>query len=176
MKTHRFLLTALLAIAPAVAARAAEQPARNPRLQVAFYQPEKFTDVRETYSGGEREREDYFSQVRDYLSRQIKYYVPEGERLEITFTDIDMAGDFEPWHGPDWQDVRIVKDIYPPRMDLTFRLVDANGNVLKQGARKLNDLAFMLRVSPIDRNDPLRYEKALLDDWLRQEFPPVKRS
>ena len=41
--------------------------------------------------------------------------VPEGDKLTITFTDIDLAGDFEPWRGPQWDEVRIVKAIYPPR-------------------------------------------------------------
>ena len=44
--------------------------------------------------------------------------LPAGQTLTVTFTDIDLAGDFEPWRGGQAMDIRIVKDVYPPRMDL----------------------------------------------------------
>jgi hypothetical protein len=68
----------------------------------------------------------------------------------------------------------VVKDLYPPRMVLTFRLTDGEGNVLKQGKRDLRDMSFLLKLS-IDRNDTLRHEKGMLEDWLRSEFGRVKK-
>jgi hypothetical protein len=35
----------------------------------------------------------------------------------------------------------------------------------------LSDLAFLMKLTGGFRDDPLRHEKALLDDWLRAEFP-----
>ena len=102
--------------------------------------------------------------------------MPEGHLLSVTFTDIDMAGDFEPWRGPRFDDIRIVKDIYPPRINLSFRLTDAEGNVVKEGTRELRDLAFMMKITMAFRDDPVRHEKALLDDWLRSEFPRVRKN
>jgi len=69
-----------------------------------------------------------------------------------------------------------VKDIYPPAIKLVFRLTDAEGNVLKEGKRELRDLAFMMKISMTFRDDSVRHEKALLDDWLRSEFPRVRGS
>jgi len=66
--------------------------------------------------------------------------------------------------------VRIVRDIYPPRIDLTFRLLAADGSTLTSGKRELRDLGFLSRTNMYS-NDPLRYEKTLLDDWVRKEFP-----
>ena len=54
-----------------------------------------------------------------------------------TSLDIRRAGSYEPWHGPDLDDTRIIRDIYPPRITLTFRRTDADGNVLDEGERKL---------------------------------------
>ena len=79
-----------------------------------------------------------------------------------------MAGDFEWWRGPRADRVRIVKDVYPPAHQLEFRLVDASGKTLAEGRRELTDLAFMTNIEY--RNDLLRYEKKLLDDWLAREF------
>ena len=145
------------------------------RAEVQFFEPHKFTDVRDSYMG-DFERTTYLDSLRDHLLEQAKYYVPEGHRLIVTFNDIDMAGDFEPWRGPRWDDIRVVKDMYPPRIVLNFRLTDAAGNVVKEGRRELRDLAFLMKISMSFRDDPVRHEKALLDDWLRSEFPRVRKS
>lgn len=174
MKTKSILLLALTVLSPAVALRA-EEIRTIARAEVLFFEPEKFTDVRDSYMG-DATRTTYLEQIRDHVLEQAKYYVPEGHRLSVTFTDIDMAGDFEPWHGPRWDDIRVVKDIYPPRILLTFRLTDAAGNVVKEGKRDLRDLAFMMKITMSFRDDPVRHEKALLDDWLRSEFPRVRKN
>ena len=96
--------------------------------------------------------------------------------VSFTITDIDMAGDFEPWRGPQFDDIRIIKDIYPPRIDLAFRLVDAEGNVAKEGKRELRDTAFLMRITMGTQTDTLRHEKQLLDDWMRDEFPSPRKS
>ena len=85
-------------------------------------------------------------------------------------TDIDRAGAYEPWRGPNLYNVRIVKDIYPPRIDLRFEWTGARGDMLKSGERKLRDPAFLMTAGGFFANDPLRYEKVLLDDWMRREL------
>jgi hypothetical protein len=174
MKTSKLLTVTLLGLAPVLALRAAETRTVA-RADVAFFEPQKFTDVRDSYMG-DPDRTTYLEQIRDHLLEQAKYYVPDNHHLSVTFTDIDMAGDFEPWRGPRWDDVRIVKDIYPPRVQLSFRLTDAAGNVVKEGKRDLRDLAFMMKINMSFRDDPVRHEKGLIDDWLRSEFPRVRKS
>lgn len=173
MKTSKYLVLGLLAVAPLVM-RAAERRTIA-RADVIFFEPKKFTDVKDTYMG-DYERTTYLDLIREHLLEQAKYYVPEGDFLQVTITDIDMAGDFEPWHGPNWDDVRVVKEIYPPRVQLTFRLTDAAGNVVKQGKRDLKDLNFLMKINMSFRDDPVRHENALLDDWLRDEFPRVRNK
>jgi len=174
MKTHPFFLISVLALGPALLAAPLEKTVIA-RAEVLFFEPTKFTDVRDSYMG-DFTRTTYLDQIRDYLLEQARYYVPEGHLLSVTFTDVDMAGDFEPWLGPRFDDIRIVKDIYPPRLDLTFRLTDAEGRVVKEGKRELRDLAFMMKITMGFRDDPVRHEKALLDDWLRSDFPRVRKN
>jgi hypothetical protein len=129
MKTSRIILLALLGISPVLAV--GTEPTRTiARAEVNFFEPNKFTDVRDSYMG-DFERTTYLDSIRDHVLENAKYYVPEGHMLSVTFTDIDMAGDFEPWRGPRFDDIRIVKDIYPPRINLAFRLTDAEGRVVK---------------------------------------------
>lgn len=174
MKTPRVFLILLLGLAAGLSLRgAADRPPE--RVEIVFLEPEKFTDVRDSYMGSDKGRDATLAQIGDHLRSRASALVPEGMKLAITITDVDLAGDFEPWHGARFDDVRIVKDIYPPRIALAFRLTDANGEVVKQGQRELRDLSFMMKLS-IDRNDSLRHEKALLDDWLREDFRPAKKK
>ena len=174
MKTTRLLIVTALGLLPAFAMQAAERRTIA-SANVEFFEPLKFTDVRDSYLG-DYDRTTYLQQLRDHLLDKAKLYVPAGHMLNVTFTDVDMAGDFEPWRGPAWTDIRVVKDIYPPRLNLAFRLVDAEGRVVKEGKRELRDLAFMMKITMGFRDDPVRHEKALLDDWLRTEFPQVRKS
>lgn len=172
MKLSQLLTLALAGLAGGAVQAAPPVNGSNALAEVNFLEPKKFTDVRDS-DMGDYERTTYLDSLRDHLLEQAKHFVPPGQKLSVTFTDIDMAGDFEPWRGPRFSDVRIVKDIYPPRIELSFKLTDAEGNVLKQGKRELRDLAFLMKITMAFRDDPVRHEKALLDDWLRAEFARV---
>lgn len=173
MKPNRILLAAALGISPMLAVGG--PAAGHDRAEVNFFEPEKFTDVKGGHMDTDVHRTGFLEQLRDHVLTQAQRLVPPGLHLAVTFTDIDMAGDFEPWHGPRWDDVRIVKDIYPPRINLSFRVVDAEGNIVKEGRRELRDLAFLMKITLGSQQDPLRHEKALIDDWLRAEFPRVSK-
>jgi hypothetical protein len=69
--------------------------------------------------------------------------------------------------------VRVVRSVYPPQIDLSFRLTDASGNVIEDGTRRLRDLAFLQRGSS-NSSEPYRFEKRLLKDWLTREFAREK--
>jgi hypothetical protein len=141
------------------------------RVSVAFIEPEKFTDARRaelepTSSATLREFEKF-------LIETAARYVPEDMRLNIRVTNIDLAGDFELFRGPQADHVRIVKGLYPPHVVLEFELVDGAAKVVKTGKRDLTDIDYQLR-SVHPREDYLRYEKNLLRDWMREEFSPLK--
>lgn len=172
MKTLCIILTGLPLIAGSLVTAAQSDAKAAPRAEVVFDHPEKFSDVKDDSFGTEKGREAILEQLRDYIQNQAQYYVAPGQTLTITFSDIDLAGDYEPRGGRS-DDIRIVREVYPPRMDLSFRLTDASGAVIKEGTRRLRDLNFMMALN-VNREDPLRYDKNLLDDWLRKEFPRKK--
>jgi len=114
--------------------------------------------------------DDWTKQLGRYLSERANALLPPGQQLDVTIDDIKLAGDYEPWRGPQAQDIRIMKDIYPPRIDLHYRLIGADGKTLRENRSKLRDLSYLQdTVVPTD-NDPLRYDKHLIDTWLRTEF------
>jgi hypothetical protein len=156
--------------------RAAAFDSKGLRVDVVFFEPKHFTDVADSPAHGtEAGREATLTELRRCLVRSAGRHVEAGQKLTITITDVNLAGEFEPWHGAGWSDVRIVKDIYPPSIELAFQLKDAEGNILKSGKRTLRDLAFMMKLSINDR-DPLRHEKALLEDWVDAEFREPKKK
>jgi len=163
---HRYATPlAALALLLAFAASAAD----GARVRVDWTDPSQFTELKYYHGTRDTRPTEWLEPLARHLRARAERILPAGEQLEVTFTDVQRAGNYEPGHGPRLDEVRIVRDIYPPRIDLRFRLLDANGTVLREGERKLRDTAFLMRDGAHD-DDPLRFEKRLLDQWLRKEF------
>jgi hypothetical protein len=163
----------LLLAATPVSAPAGQADKTDKRVEVIFDHPEKFADVKGDSMDTDKGREYILDQVREFLESRGAQLLPAGQKLAITFTDIDLAGDYEPWHSGSMRDARVIKDIYPPRFVFSYKLTDATGAVLKEDKVNLSDLTFMSRMT-IDRNDPLHFEKDLLGDWIRSVVPRKK--
>ncbi|MCW0401551.1 hypothetical protein NB688_004125 [Xanthomonas sacchari] len=139
-------------------------------VQVSWAAPSTFSELRQSRNRWEAERGDWVQDLAAYLQKQAAKQLQPGQRLDIKLTDIKRAGDFEPWHGPNWNDVRVMRDLYPPRISLDFTLYGADGQVIAQGQPKLMDPSYLYNSSVGLSTDPLRYEKRMLDDWLRRQF------
>lgn len=137
---------------------------------VQWSDPAKFTEIRHSHNRWVASRGDWVRDLAEYLRKRAPEHLPLGSRLEVTITDIDRAGSFEPWRGIQADSIRFMRDIYPPRIDLTFTLTGTDGNVLAQGTRELADLGYLMGSTRLGDTDPLRYDKQLIDDWLRKEF------
>lgn len=167
MKTLSRYAVVLLGLAVPVALSAAE-PAKAPvRTEVVFEKPENFTDVKDGEMGSDRGRDGILEQIREFIVERAEKALPAGQKLTVTFSDIDLVGEYEPWRGPQFSDVRIVKSIYPPRFKFSYKITDAAGKIVKEGKEDLRDLAFDMRLT-IDRQDPLRFEKDILKDWISE--------
>jgi hypothetical protein len=162
---NRFTLLFITALAAGSLLTAAET--KESPVTVKFNESEKFTDAASHLGGGTDQH--YLDTLAEHLQRVAAHRLAPGQKLEVTFTDIDLAGDFLPSRAAG-ADIRVVKDIYIPRQTLFFRLLDADGKVVKEGERRLTDLNFMSNTNLIDRNLPLYYDKALISDWVRREF------
>ena len=164
----RWLVLGAALLLTATAASAV--PAPSDRVQVSWAPEQQLAEVKNNqFHRGWLRPKDWMQSLSDHLRQRADALLPPGEKLDVTIDDIKLAGDFEPWHGPDAEDIRFMKDIYPPRIDLHYRLLGPDGTVLREGSSKLRDLAYLQRVTP-NNTDPLRYDKRMLDDWLRKEF------
>ncbi|HVC17595.1 MAG TPA: DUF3016 domain-containing protein [Rhodanobacter sp.] len=159
----RLLCIVCVALA-SVVARAATLP---DNVNVRYKDPQQFTEAKRSFGMHRIGADDYLKPLKAYIAERASRILAPGQRLDIEVTDVDRAGEYEPWRGPRFDDVRIITDLYPPRIDLDFTLYGADGKVLREGHRKLRDAAFLSRASATDR-DSLRYEKSLIDLWLRK--------
>ncbi len=154
---------------PEVRAAGSGAPEVDTRITVTYADPENFSEVRQFGQQNRFNRVNYLEPLKTHLIKQATRMLPPGDRLDVTITDIKLAGGYEPWHGPNMTHVRFMKDIYPPRIDLTFTLIGSNGEMLQEGSRKLRNLGYLQSgVGRLGDSDPLRYDKALIDSWLRR--------
>ena len=139
-------------------------------VSVTWADPAGFTELKASGNRVEAAQGDWLIQLAQYMRKQADKQLPPGNTLELTIVDIQRAGRYEPWLGVDRQNIRMIRDIYPPRMTVKFRELDASGAVVAEGERKLTDLGFMINSPPFNDTDPLRYEKRMIDSWLRRDF------
>ncbi|HEY0333051.1 MAG TPA: DUF3016 domain-containing protein [Stenotrophomonas sp.] len=172
------LLACLLATAPGASARVRNVtdpqapralPAEGP-VAVQWTDPNQFTEIR--YSGNrfQSQQGNWVHDLAEYFRQAVAKQLPAGDKVEVTITDIKRAGQYEPWHGPRSDDIRVVKDLYPPRLSFTYTWTDRHGQVVAQGEQKLVDTAFLMNTSRLSDSDPLRYEKRMIDEWSRKQF------
>ena len=163
-RTRCFFQTMLTAAMFAGVAHAAA-----PAVTVDWTNPAEFSEVRQSRCWRHDAPESWLKELARHVERRASHLLADGEQLAITLTDVRRAGDCEPGRAPRSDEIRVVRNIYPPRIVLRYVLADATGTRLREGEATLRDVAFLSR-APLNASDPLRYEKSLLDNWLRKEF------
>lgn len=137
---------------------------------VRWSDPAQFSEIRYSGNRWEARRGDWVRELALYLRQRAAGALAPGERLEVVITDIDRAGDYEYIPGRA-DNIRILRDIHPPRIELEFTRHAADGSVVAGGERRLTDLGYLQSVAGRGSvTDPLRHEKHLIDRWVRQEL------
>lgn len=168
MRILTVALPALLLVACAtVAAPHDSQPLQlpaNDRVNVSWADPASFSEHSCDFAPGGRDTA-WVGDLARYTRARAEKILPAGARLDVHFIDIDRAGECRP--NMRAEQIRVIRDMYPPRITLHYRL-SGNGVAAADADAKLVDLAFMMNGGMPGDTDPLRYEKRLVDDWLRK--------
>jgi Protein of unknown function (DUF3016) len=133
---------------------------------VSFAYPEQFTDAALDGGSGLAAEQPTLSAIAGYLVTLGASELGPHQTLTVEVTNIDLAGQFEPWRALA-HNVRVMRDVYPPRIALRFRLID-NGLVSAEGEAALVDVNYLANPSVRLIPAPLRYEKAMLAGWFHQ--------
>ncbi len=124
-------------------------------VSITYADPAKMSDARTAPGISPGARRAWLDALCLYLADRAAPLLPPGQLLEVRLSDVQRAVP----GGP------------PPRIDLDFILRTGSGRVLRQGHRQLGDASTAAPPSARPAAAPLAAEKALLDAWLRSEFP-----
>jgi Protein of unknown function (DUF3016) len=142
-------------------------------VRVAFIEPQRYTDAG---SRGDRRigpSDPILIDLGRYLSKLGEQYLQAGDTVTVDVLDIDLAGRFEPWRWPG-NEVRVMTETTWPRIALRYSLA-RDGQVVATGEETVADAAYLTRAGGRLGDDPLYYEKAMLDEWFRARFGRGRR-
>jgi hypothetical protein len=149
------------ALALALVAAATTGPAwASGRISVKWIEPEKFSDAGRSAFDRERTLQSLEQHLQD-LSKRL----PSGQVLTLEVTDLELAGEIEPF-GRFHQDVRVLRGGADwPRIALRYTLADG-ARTLKSGEAHLSEPHYFFRTLRGTQSGALGYEKRMLDEWV----------
>jgi hypothetical protein len=159
---HKTLLAAACGLALSTGAHAAA-------LVFEHGDPQHFQDIRATDQSQARFEQRVLKDLEEHFRKEAAV-LPEGQTLHVNVTDVDLAGFIEYFHSRYPMGLRVVRNVDFPQMDLSYELRDGNDNVIQSGDAELKDLGFRFTSVQPRRDDPLRYEKAMISDWFDRTF------
>jgi hypothetical protein len=138
-------------------------------VEVSYKNPESFSDANLDTSGYGRGADAYvMKELRGYFEQLGKRYLPSGQVLQIEVRNIDLAGQYEPWHM-NYSQVRFMRDITWPSMELHY-VLKQNDRMIRQADAHLSDKFYLERPGRVSNSDRLYAEKAMIADWFRSQF------
>ncbi len=173
-KQAMYVITILCAVAVSCQLHAAtvDKSAATPAVKVTWFNPEKYSDIRPA-SGTRKAYQERVTNAFDKIFVELAEKLPAGFRLEIRVTDIDLAGDVSPMYRLNNSDIRVVKDIYFPRMNFDFVLYDQNKQqVLQESDVKIKDMGFMMSSHLGSQSSEFGYEREMLKKWFNKVIVP----
>ena len=128
-------------------------------VQVSYVQPDSFADVGDT----RRDTEGNLLALTRHFEA-LAGRLGDGQKLTVEVLDVDLAGEIRPLHRMQ-QDVRVLRGAADwPRIKLRYTL-ESPGQAARSGEQRLADMAYLQRINRYRSDEPLRYEKHMLDEW-----------
>lgn len=134
-------------------------------VQVTFIQPERFSDIRDSFMSSER----HLELLKQHLQAAAAPYVADGQTMRIEVLDVDLAG--EPHPGARATNLRVLRGRADwPRIQLRYAL-EAPGQAARSGQARVQDLAYLERdLGGYRSREALYHERRMLDEWFEAEF------
>lgn len=131
-------------------------------VEVQWLEPAQYSDAGR--SNVDRER---VTQILGQHFQKLARLLPDGQVLKVQVTDLDLAGEIEPFR---WQGLRVLRGRADwPRMSLRYTLT-ADGRTLKSGEAQLQDMGYSFS----RRTEDLGHEKRMVEQWVRAEFSGLR--
>ncbi len=163
MQTRSRWMTLALATATAALSLAGPATAAPATVEVRYVDPDQFADIgRSTW-----DRERALNALTAHFQK-LGQALPEGQTLRVDVTDVDLAGNLQPWG---WHELRVLRGQADwPVLTLRYTLLEGE-RTLKTGQARLADLSYMQHLSVRDRaGEELGPEKRMLRRWFEDTF------
>mgnify|MGYP003599546829 CR=1 FL=1 len=168
-----FIATAVLLLASGctLLKKDAEEPRdiQAGTVSVTTANPATFTPAPGEVAESKAARAAWVEALCEHIADKIAASLPDGERVEVRISDIRrvaaMPGAGRTTSGSE----PAGQDVVPPRIVLSFKRLSPKGKVLQTASRTLQDSSLQLKGRRYT-GDKLRYEKALVDDWVSKDF------
>jgi len=136
------------------------------KVEMKWTDPDEYTDIHAGENNRKHFREQTFKNLDKHFSK-LASQLPGDQTLKVEVTNIDLAG--TTFHGGMTR-IRVVKEMYPPRMEFSYQVVNADNSLILKGEAKLKNMSFMMGRTLRYRNDSLGHEKEMIDKWFTQTF------
>jgi hypothetical protein len=136
-------------------------------VMVVYTSPEKFSDIRDGGFPSSAGEEKILASLRDFITERAAGYIPKGSAFYINFVDIALAGKLQVGNVYNF---RYISRTSSPVFVFGWAVTDQKGAVTRKGSAHLQEDGYMDLWSPAPTGDSLRYEKAVLDDWMRHNL------
>jgi len=139
-------------------------------VKIEWENPQDFRDINTSNELQSRFEARLFDTLTKNINKQAQKTLKPDQQLAMKVTDLDLAGDIRPTFGATPNDLRIVKDLYPPRATFSYTITE-KGNVVLAGDEKITDMSFMHTTQRFSSR-PFQYETNLFDQWLQRTIAP----
>ena len=131
VKASWLLVPALMVFSGATLAQKSTAETAETKVEITWQDPKSYTDVRPSNESRKSFRNRVFKSLDEYFNK-LAEALPEGQTLEVTVTDLDLAGEVWPTMRAGAFDIRIIDTVYIPRMEFSYQLKE--GDTLMVGA------------------------------------------
>jgi len=132
--------------------------------KIEWINPDDYRDVRPANETKKRFQERTFKSL-DKFFNKLATKLPKDYQFIIQVTDIDLAGDVEFTRT---QPIRIVRQLFYPRMNFSYQLLDNNGKEVMADKVTLKDMNFLNHINSRSGNESLGYEKTMFEKWFKK--------
>lgn len=135
--------------------------------KVDWQNPDDFRDIKPANEHKKHFRERLFSNFEKYITKLAKD-LPEDIRVEMTFTDVNLAGDVK-YDFDMTREIREVSNLHWPQLNFDVVVKKGQDKIISESV-ELKDMGFMNRGGVISTTRAYKYEKRMLKEWFRNDL------
>lgn len=167
MNKHSILRAGVLLAAVAFSATAFAGEAK-----VTWQNPEKYTDIR----SGNQSQKSMLKSIDTSFSKEFSELakkLPANYHMAVTVTNLDLAGEVDPIPSRMMDQIRVLKDLYYPKMTFDYQIHNAAGVAVLEGKDvTLKDMQYLSGTRSTQSSDSFYYERKMIREWFNKDILP----